>query len=311
MKRIGIIGGGQISRMMILDGKRMDRRFLILDSNADCPAHSISDRHIVADFNDFDAVRHLSAMVDVVTYEPEHICTDMLQKEALESMVYPSADTLSLIQEEQKLLLRERKQETSVSMDVQKEIFVCACRNIAGEVRIYPAAEVSYKDGSWDEVIVPAELKESSAQEAESLVKEYLEKFHICGILGVRMSVAESGDLIVREIIPGPHELGNFTVDGCLTSQYENHIRAILGYSLGNTDLIRPSAVKKIVYYQENELGIAGLEEVYALPDVKIHIHEKPAADAGKGIGYVACMAQMQEEACESVRKAHDYIQKV
>ena len=73
MKKIGIIGGGQLGKMMILDGKRLDTQFSILDPTEHCPAHSIADRHIVADFDDVDAIIRLAEDVDVVTYEFEHI----------------------------------------------------------------------------------------------------------------------------------------------------------------------------------------------------------------------------------------------
>ena len=80
MKKIGIIGGGQLGKMMILDAKRLDYQFMILDPAPYCPAHSIADVHIVADFDDVDAILRLAAKVDVVTYEFEHISLAALQK---------------------------------------------------------------------------------------------------------------------------------------------------------------------------------------------------------------------------------------
>ncbi len=80
MKKIGIIGGGQLGKMMILDGKRLDTQFSILDPTEHCPAHSIADRHIVADFDDVDAIIRLAEDVDVVTYEFEHISVEALRK---------------------------------------------------------------------------------------------------------------------------------------------------------------------------------------------------------------------------------------
>ena len=99
MHKIGIIGGGQLGKMMILDAKRLDDYFVILDPTLHCPAHSIADEHIVADFDDVAAIEELASKVDVVTYEFEHISVKALQQvEAKECPVYPSSETLLHIQ---------------------------------------------------------------------------------------------------------------------------------------------------------------------------------------------------------------------
>ena len=92
MHKIGIIGGGQLGKMMILDAKRLDDYFVILDPTLHCPAHSIADEHIVADFDDVAAIEELASKVDVVTYEFEHISVKALQQvEAKGCPVYPSS----------------------------------------------------------------------------------------------------------------------------------------------------------------------------------------------------------------------------
>ena len=99
MHKIGIIGGGQLGKMMILDAKRLDDYFVILDPTLHCPAHSIADEHIVADFDDVAAIEELASKVDVVTYEFEHISVKALQQvEAKGCPVYPSSETLLHIQ---------------------------------------------------------------------------------------------------------------------------------------------------------------------------------------------------------------------
>ena len=100
MKKVGIIGGGQLGKMMILDGRRLDTKFFILDPTFSCPAHAISDLHIVADFDDIEAIRRLAACSDVVTYEFEHISVEALKAVEADGIpVYPSSRTLELIQD--------------------------------------------------------------------------------------------------------------------------------------------------------------------------------------------------------------------
>ncbi|OYO92237.1 5-(carboxyamino)imidazole ribonucleotide synthase, partial [Lachnotalea glycerini] len=96
---IGIIGGGQLGKMMILDAKRLDYYFVILDPTKNCPAHSIADEHIVAGFEDIEAIKLLASKTDVVTYEFEHISLKALQElEEMKYHVYPTSKTLSHIQ---------------------------------------------------------------------------------------------------------------------------------------------------------------------------------------------------------------------
>ena len=110
-KKIGIIGGGQLGKMMILEAKRLGFYVAILDPTFQCPAHSISDEHIVANFDDEDAIRKLANIVDVITYEFEHIGVEALQKiESEGHLVYPSVASLQIIQDKytQKMLLKEQ-----------------------------------------------------------------------------------------------------------------------------------------------------------------------------------------------------------
>ena len=99
MKKIGIIGGGQLGKMMILDGKRLDSQFYVLDPTMYCPCHGISDLHMVAGFDDVESIRRMAVMTDVLTYEFEHISVEALREvEKAGIPVYPSSHTLSLIQ---------------------------------------------------------------------------------------------------------------------------------------------------------------------------------------------------------------------
>ena len=370
MKKIGIIGGGQLGKMMILDGKRLDTQFSILDPTEHCPAHSIADRHIVADFDDVDAIIRLAEDVDVVTYEFEHISVEALRKlEAAGHKVYPSSETLAHIQNKlvQKRWLRQHDipvpdflEITSLEdiyaaesqfsypmilktctggydgkgnavladhegvarayealgagklplmveecIDFEKEVSILACASENGEMSVFPVAENVHKNSILDETTVPAVISEASAKEAMEVARACLKAFKACGMLCIELFVTKEGHILVNELAPRPHNSGHYTIEGCYTSQYEQHVRAILGMPLGNAALIRPTAMKNIIGDHTAPAEILGLEEAYRFPNVKIHIYGKEVVKNGRKMGHITATGETLEEALAEVRGAH------
>ena len=370
MKKIGIIGGGQLGKMMILDGKRLDTQFVILDPTEHCPAHSIADRHIVADFDDVEAIVRMAQDTDVVTYEFEHISVEALRRlEAEGHKVYPSAQTLSRIQNKltQKQWLKkhgiavpdfmpadgpedirhaaevygypvmlktctggydgkgnalvesEEQVETAFRelgagrlplmverlIDFEKEVSILACRSENGEMAVFPVAENVHHNSILDETTVPAVISEASAKEAMEVAKACLQAFDACGMLCIELFVTREGHILVNELAPRPHNSGHYTIEGCYTSQYENHVRAILGYPLGNPDLIRPTAMKNIIGERNGLAEVTGLEEAYRFPNVKVHIYGKEQVKTGRKMGHITATGSTLEEALAAVRGAH------
>lgn len=370
MKRIGIIGGGQLGKMMILDAKRLDCYFAILDPTLHCPAHSIADAHIVAGFDDIEAIKRLAEKVDVVTYEFEHISLQALQElEAMGHKVYPSSETLAHIQNkyDQKCWLKEHGlpvpafQRVETIADIRqaeaqftypmilktctggydgkgnavissrediaraydalgngslplmieefipftKEVSVLACRSVNGATVVFPVAENVHKNSILDETTVPAVLSPETTKEAMDVAERCLHAFNAYGMLCVELFVTGDGHVLVNELAPRPHNSGHYTIEGCVTSQYENHIRGILGLPLGNPDLIRPSAMKNIIGDHNAPAEVLGLEEAYKEPDVKIHIYGKEEVKTGRKMGHITATADTVEEALRQVRSAH------
>lgn len=371
MKRIGIIGGGQLGKMMILDAKRLDCYFAILDPTLHCPAHSIADAHIVAGFDDIEAIKRLAEKVDVVTYEFEHISLQALQElEAMGHKVYPSSETLAHIQNkyDQKCWLKEHGlpvpafQRVETIADIRqaeaqftypmilktctggydgkgnavissrediaraydalgngslplmieefipftKEVSVLACRSVNGATVVFPVAENVHKNSILDETTVPAVLSPETTKEAMDVAERCLHAFNAYGMLCVELFVTRDGHVLVNELAPRPHNSGHYTIEGCVTSQYENHIRGILGLPLGNPDLIRPSAMKNIIGDHNAPAEVLGLEEAYKEPDVKIHIYGKEEVKTGRKMGHITATADTVEEALRQVRSAHE-----
>ncbi len=370
MKKIGIVGGGQLGKMMILDGKRLDTQFSILDPTEHCPAHSIADSHIVADFDDVDAILRLAEDVDVLTYEFEHISVEALRKvEAAGHKVYPSAETLSRIQNklvQKQWLARHHiavpdfmeiegvealrkagsvfgypfmlktctggydgkgnaliEEESRIEegykalgagtlplmaerlIDFEKEVSILACRSENGEMAVFPVAENVHKNSILDETTVPAVISEASALEAMDVARACLQAFDACGMMCIELFVTREGHILVNELAPRPHNSGHYTIEGCVTSQYENHVRAILGLPLGCPDLIRPTAMKNIIGQRNGLAEVTGLEKAYAFPNVKVHIYGKEQVKTGRKMGHITATGRTLEEALAEVRGAH------
>ena len=371
MKKIGIIGGGQLGKMMILDGKRLDTWFAILDPTEHCPAHSIADRHIVAGFDDIDAILEMAEGTDVVTYEFEHISLRALQLlEEHGHKVYPSSETLGHIQNKltQKqwlakhgipvpdfiavnspedimaaesrytypmilktctggydgkgnaviadrgdinrafeslgggrlpLMLEER-------IDFEKEVSILACGSENGDMSVFPVAENVHKNSILDETTVPAVISKDAECEAFEVAKACLKAFKVCGMLCMELFVTKDGHILVNELAPRPHNSGHYTIEGCYTSQFEQHCRAILGYPLGDTSLIRPTAMKNLIGDRDGDAVLTGLEEAYRFPGLKIHNYGKEQVRVGRKMGHVTATADTLDEALAAVRAAHD-----
>ncbi|WP_099470042.1 5-(carboxyamino)imidazole ribonucleotide synthase [Konateibacter massiliensis] len=371
MKRIGIIGGGQLGKMMILDAKRLDYYFVILDPTQNCPAHSIADEHIVAGFDDIEAIKQLAEKSDVVTYEFEHISLKALQElEKMGHKVYPSSETLSHIQNkyDQNNWLRAHQipipdyvfinnlselqaahekfgypmilktctggydgkgnaviekagdEETAYEalgggtlplmieewIPFEKEVSILACRSINGEVAVFPVAENVHKNSILDETTVPAKISEESNKEAFKIAKACLSAFDAYGMICIELFVTKEGRILVNELAPRPHNSGHYTIEGCYTSQYEQHIRAILGLPLGNPALIRPTAMKNIIGDKSGKAELKGVEEAYQYSNVKLHIYGKETVSKGRKMGHITATGDTIEEALAQVRGAYD-----
>ena len=374
MYRIGIIGGGQLGKMMILDAKRLDTYFVILDPTPKCPADSIADEHIVADFDDVRAFHELADKVDVITYEFEHINAQALQElEAEGHKVYPSSETLLHIQNkyDQKMCLRQndlpvpdfKKVETpedireagkifgypmmlktctggydgkgnapvDTEADVErafealgsgklplmveafcpfeKEVSILVCRSVNGDVKVFPVAENVHKDSILDETTVPANISETSTEKAMDIARRAVHAFNAYGMLCIELFVTADGEVLVNELAPRPHNSGHYTIEGCVTSQYENHIRGILGLPLGSAELIRPTVMKNIIgQYSVDKAEVKCLEEAYAIGEVKVHIYGKEKVSKGRKMGHITVTDTTVESALEKARLAHSKI---
>ena len=402
-KRIGIIGGGQLGKMMILEAKRLGFYIVTFDPSAACPSHSISDELIVAPFDDESAYRLLASKTDLITYEYEHIHAHaLLTLEQNGYQIYPSAASLITIQNKhtQKLTLCKngipvprfaavhnisdiralggcdgafestRSSPDDINTELSnslsqigekpvfgyplmlkttlggydgkgnaliaseseiadafaslgggmaalmaeefvaydKEISIIATRGIDGSRVVYPPAENSHKNSILDTTIVPARIPHQSMKKAEEIAHNVMEVFEGVGTFCVEMFLTETGDVLVNEVAPRPHNSGHYTIEGCLVNQFENHIRAITGLPLGNVSLIHPTVMINILGESEGPARLAGLAEAYSDPNIHIHLYGKSESKPDRKMGHLTAVGNDAEDALRRAKRAKNAV---
>ena len=372
--KIGIIGGGQLGKMMILEAKRLGFYTAILDPYEKCPAHSIADMHIVADFDDYEALNTLAGQCQVITYEFEHIHADALIEINASTPVYPSPDALKVIQNkyDQKTALKKSglpvpvfrlvssvddivvageefgfplvlktctggydgkgnafikdvscarqgfkalgEAETPLMVeqfiDFTMEISVVACRGINGETVLYPTCKNIHKDSILDMTLAPAPITPETSELARGVARKVMEAFEGVGIFCVEFFVLRDGSVMVNEVAPRPHNSGHYTIEACVTNQFENHIRTIAGLPPGKTDLLQNAVMCNIL----GECGyggkaiVSGLYDTLMIPGAKVHIYGKEYTAPKRKMGHITVTAEDSDTALKNAIEARGRI---
>lgn len=374
-KKIGIIGGGQLGQMMLLEAKKMGFYAVVLDPSEDCPCHSICDEHIVAGFDDEDAFQLLAKKTDVITYEFEHINAKALESlEAKGYKVYPTAASLEVIQDKltQKeamlkaglpvpdfmqientqdmakagekygypYMLKARtggydgkgnavvKSAESIDsaynelgggkiklmaekmVNFKMETSILACRSLNGDIAVYPVGDNYHIDSILHETKVPANIPDKASKTAMAVASKVMEIFDGIGMFCVEMFVTNENDILVNEVAPRPHNSGHYTIEGCITSQFENHIRAVVGLPLGSTDLIGPTVMINLLGEEgfSGKTKVEGLDKAMALKGVTVHIYGKSQTKPKRKMGHITVTANSIGKAEAIAKEAFDYI---
>jgi len=339
---IGILGGGQLGRMLSVAASRLGFKTCIYEPGGDCPASHVANYHFQKGYDDLDALKQFAQSVDVITYEFENIPTSAL--DALEAIkpIHPNRTALATSQDRltEKDFLASLGLKTAPYADVtdaasldaaiatigtpailktrrmgydgkgqsrlkspddavkaladmngapailegfvdfSHEVSVIAARSLDGAVSCYDPGENVHSDGILSTTTVPANLTSAQRTDAVLLAAQILNALDYVGVLGVELFVTPQG-LIVNEIAPRVHNSGHWTQNGCTICQFEQHIRAIAGWPLG--DGSRHSDV-----VMENLIG----DDVLRIPDIAkttdaIHLYGKADAEPGRKMGHV------------------------
>ncbi|HNG90445.1 MAG TPA: ATP-grasp domain-containing protein, partial [Saprospiraceae bacterium] len=338
-QRIGILGGGQLGKMLCLAAAPWNLRTFVLDPNPDCPAARLCSGFSVGHFNDYDTVLAFGQDKDLLTIEIEHVNTEaLLELERQGKVIHPAPAALRVIQDKglQKQFYREHDLPTAhfeVFEDekallaaihegrwtlplVQKtrtagydgrgvailrhpedlstrllqgpclaetlapihcELAVIAARSPSGEVAVFPPVEMDFHpEANLVELLLcPARVSPLVAAEAEALAERVIRAFDLCGLLAVEMFLTRSGDLLINEVAPRPHNSGHHTIDTAATSQYQQMLRCLLDLPLGDTAQHTPAAMLNLL----GEAGhsgpahYAGVEECLRSGGVYLHLY--------------------------------------
>lgn len=191
------------------------------------------------------------------------------------------------------------------AVNFTKEISVIVARDPQGEMKVFPIAENIHRDHILDITIVPADIAPKTGQAAFELACSIAGKLDVIGLLAVEMFVETSGAVLVNELAPRPHNSGHWTMEGCVTSQFEQHVRAVCGLALGPVELLRPAAMANLLgqIWQNGEPDWA---DALAVPGVHLHLYGKREPRPRRKMGHVTALAPSAGEAGQLVRAARE-----
>ena len=191
------------------------------------------------------------------------------------------------------------------AIDFEKEISVIVARDPSGNILAFPVAENLHRAHILDVTIAPADVHESVAREASELATGIAAKLDLIGLLAVEMFIEKDGQVLVNELAPRPHNSGHWSIEGCMTSQFEQHVRAVCHLTLGSTEILRPSAMANLlgeVWHNGQPNWAAAL----AIPNVHLHLYGKREPRPRRKMGHLTALAASTEEAEKLVRKARE-----
>lgn len=363
---IGILGGGQLARMVGLAARELGYRIAVLDPDPDCPAAAIADRVEVARYDDIEAARRLANGCAVVTVDLEHVglaavralddaavpirpgaYAIRLTQDRLEERRYLEAngapvapwrevrDEASLAEavadlgtplrlkasiggydgrgqvriagaadvtdtdglaEARALLTREvaagRPMLVERELDFASELSVIVARGTDGTSVAFPVARNRHDAGILVESAAPAPIPDATREAACVLAADLATGMGLVGILTVELFLMPDGSLVVNELAPRVHNSGHWTIEGTVTSQFEQHVRAICGLPLGSTALRAGGAatVNLLGSGADREARIAGVDAALEAPDIHLHVYDKRRVFERRKMGHVTAI---------------------
>jgi len=185
---------------------------------------------------------------------------------------------------------------------------VVAARGMDGSFAHYGIIQNTHCNHILDVSIAPAPVSNGVAERGIELARRILEGLDVVGVLCVEFFLTKNGRFLINEIAPRPHNSGHLTVDACVTSQFEQQLRAVCGLPLGNTDYHRPAAMANLLgdLWQNGEPDWSGMMSAY--PQVKLHLYGKREARPGRKMGHLTAVADTVEEAEKIVRGARELL---
>ena len=195
------------------------------------------------------------------------------------------------------------------AIDFEKEVSVIVARGVAGEMATFPVCENLHRNHILDITVVPARVLSAVEKSAAELARTIAEKMKLVGLLAVEMFLQHEGNLLVNELAPRPHNSGHWTIEACATSQFEQHVRAVCGLSLGSTEILRPAAMANLLgdIWADGEPNWPAALEVSG---VHLHLYGKHHPRPRRKMGHLTAVAENAEAAIEAVSNAREALQR-
>lgn len=364
---LGVLGGGQLGKMLIQAGSQWHAPIHVLDPSPDCPASHLATRLVKGSFREYQPVMDFGETLPRLTIEIEAVNTQALRElRDLGVKVFPSPDALAIIQDKglQKEFLKKyhiptapfrlvesakevrngiKKKEITLpfvqklrtegydgrgvqvveseaalknlfdapavvedQVQIARELSVIVAMGQDGEVVCYDPVEMVFNPVAnlVEHLVCPARITREQAREAEVLAIKTIRAFEIVGLLAVELFLDGDGELWVNEVAPRPHNSGHHTIESCVTSQYEQHLRAVLGLPLGSAKLIQPAVMVNLLG-AEGHSGPArypGFEECLEREGVSIHLYGKAETRPFRKMGHVTITAPTLDAALEQAK---------
>ncbi|APE95667.1 5-(carboxyamino)imidazole ribonucleotide synthase [Halodesulfurarchaeum formicicum] len=347
---LGIVGGGQLGRMLGEAASPLGVETVVLDPTPDCPAFPPAADQIEAAFDDQSAVQALAERVDALTLEIELADPESLESvaESTDTPVHPAPHDLRVTRD--KLTEKETLDAAGIPVapyrgvdsaaelesalaelgsplmlkartggydgrgnvvvdsvdaataafgslsglvaeslvDFERELSVIGVRG-AGETAIYPVGENIHEEEILRETLVPARTTESRRERASEVARSVLSVFEGRGVFGIELFETSDGEILVNEIAPRPHNSGHYTIEGAVTSQFEQHVRAVLGLPLGSTALREPTAMANLLGDSGNSrpVSLLGVDDLLGMDGVHLHWYGKRDVRPLRKMGHV------------------------
>lgn len=190
----------------------------------------------------------------------------------------------------------------------EKEISVLIARGIDGETMVYPVCENMHRNHILDVTFAPAAIPEAVAQTAMDLARQIAESLELIGLLAVEMFLLRGGEILVNELAPRPHNSGHFSFDACVTSQFEQQLRAVCGLPLGSVEILKPAAMANLLGDEWGH-GEPRWVNALAIPELKLHLYGKGEPRPGRKMGHLVAFGETTQEAVARVRSAREALQ--
>jgi 5-(carboxyamino)imidazole ribonucleotide synthase len=186
-------------------------------------------------------------------------------------------------------------------IDLAMEISVVVGRSVDGDVQCYPVAENIHVNGILDQSIVPARIEAAHADKAREMAMNLADALGYCGVMAVEFFVTQSGDLLVNEIAPRPHNSGHYTLDACVTSQFEQQVRMICGLPFGDTSLLSPVVMVNLLGDIWGD-SMPAWGHLLKVSSAKLHLYGKREARPGRKMGHYCVLNEDQAAAIKEAR---------